>query len=240
MIRFGAEEFFLSTESDITDEDIEAILEKGKQRTQERDQNIENELSKYKDSLSSFTFDGKYEDSRLYDYDGENYRELQNQSDANFDFIQMPKRDRGPSSYNIQDAFRSMYPGKIAKGPKAPKVRVFKPTICYDFQFYSNITKLHELELKQYESESAAELREGDSELPEEEKPTTEIVTLTEEEKKQLEKLKDSGFSKWGKRDFYNFVRGCERYGRDKYDSIALEGNDCSYFEVLVKFFSER
>jgi len=46
---------------------------------------------------------------------------------------------------------------------------------------------------------------------------------LTEVEKEERERLLTEGFNNWSKRDFNNFVRGCERYGRDDLERILLE-----------------
>eukprot|EP00959_Pyramimonas_sp_CCMP1952_P320335 6704123-Pyramimonas_sp.AAC.1 len=58
--------------------------------------------------------------------------------------------------------------------------------------------------------------------LPEPEDPKAP-KTLSEPEKAERDRLLTEGFSSWSKRDFNNFVRGCERYGREDLDRITLE-----------------
>lgn len=46
---------------------------------------------------------------------------------------------------------------------------------------------------------------------------------LTEEEREERDTLLGEGFSAWSKRDFNNFLRGCEKYGREDLEHVALE-----------------
>lgn len=46
---------------------------------------------------------------------------------------------------------------------------------------------------------------------------------LTEEENQEKEELMSQGFASWNKRDFQQFVKSCERWGRDNMDQISQE-----------------
>ena len=48
-------------------------------------------------------------------------------------------------------------------------------------------------------------------------------ISLTDDEQAEKDKLTASGFPDWTRRDFYAFVKGCERFGRDNIVSIAAE-----------------
>jgi SWI/SNF-related matrix-associated actin-dependent regulator of chromatin subfamily A member 5 len=48
--------------------------------------------------------------------------------------------------------------------------------------------------------------------------------------------LKESGFSKWGKRDFIGFVRGSERFGRTEYASITTESKLYYLVQLIYAF----
>ena len=71
-VRFGADEIFRSgSEGTITDEDIDAILQRGEERTGELNKKIKSDMQH---NLRNFTMDGKKEESDLYAFDGENYK----------------------------------------------------------------------------------------------------------------------------------------------------------------------
>ncbi|CAO2609998.1 SWI/SNF-related matrix-associated actin-dependent regulator of chromatin subfamily A member 5 [Lemmus lemmus] len=71
MIRHGATHVFASKESEITDEDIDGILERGAKKTAEMNE----KLSKMgESSLRNFTMDTE---SSVYNFEGEDYREKQ-------------------------------------------------------------------------------------------------------------------------------------------------------------------
>ena len=68
MIRHGADHVFASKESDITDEDIDQILQRGKKKTDEINQKME-KLGE--SNLKNFTMDTEYS---CYKFEGEDFR----------------------------------------------------------------------------------------------------------------------------------------------------------------------
>eukprot|EP00475_Leptophrys_vorax_P038496 TRINITY_DN6803_c0_g1_i1.p1 TRINITY_DN6803_c0_g1~~TRINITY_DN6803_c0_g1_i1.p1 ORF type:complete len:945 (-),score=284.58 TRINITY_DN6803_c0_g1_i1:22-2631(-) len=228
MIRHGAEEVFLSTESTVTDEDIDAILEQGRQRTEERDQSLKKDVQSV---FSKLSLDGNYESANCYLFEGEDWRDKKNNME--FDFIQLPKRER-PALYNN-------LPPAPKREPKPKKARVFKPTICHDYQFYKNPERLNALEEKEFNLSTPPEKPENDAES-DEEKVTSVVKELVPEEKLELIKLRSSGFSDWSKRDFQHFVKGCEKYGRKDIDSIAtmVSGKTVAEVKAYSKVFWKR
>ena len=50
-----------------------------------------------------------------------------------------------------------------------------------------------------------------------------EAEPLTEEEERDKLYYLDEGFKNWNKKDFQQFVKACEKYGRKDLDSISLE-----------------
>ncbi|KAG7248057.1 hypothetical protein CRUP_004633, partial [Coryphaenoides rupestris] len=70
IIRHGATHVFASKESEITDDDIDALLEKGERKTMEMKEKMAN-LGE--SSLKNFTMDT--ENSSVYKFEGEDYRE---------------------------------------------------------------------------------------------------------------------------------------------------------------------
>ena len=57
----------------------------------------------------------------------------------------------------------------------------------------------------------------------EEQRKIDEADELTEEEQEEKEDLLTQGFTNWSKRDFNQFIRLHEKYGRDEIDSISKE-----------------
>ena len=127
--------------------------------------------------------------------------------------------------------------GGGAKMPKMPKMPV-----TYDFQFYNSgrLTELIEKEktaiLAKHEIQvKTAEAADGEAPT---DLPT--VIELTEEEVAEKEKLLSEGFQDWTKRDFNNYVRACEKWGRDNITEIVkeIEGKTedqiKSYHEVFL------
>merc|ERR1712038_699550 len=76
----------------------------------------------------------------------------------------------------------------------------------------------------------------------EEQRRVDEAEELTEEEQEEKEELLLQGFTNWSKRDFNQFIRLHEKYGRNEIDSISKEVEGKSPEEVVEysKVFWER
>lgn len=57
----------------------------------------------------------------------------------------------------------------------------------------------------------------------EEQKKIDEAVPLDEEEISEKESLLSEGFTNWSKRDFNQFIKANEKFGRDDIESISRE-----------------
>lgn len=57
----------------------------------------------------------------------------------------------------------------------------------------------------------------------EEQRKIDEAEVLSEEEVQEKEELLKQGFSNWNKRDFNQFIKANEKYGRDDIDGISKE-----------------
>lgn len=125
MIRFGANHVFASKDSDITDADIDSILQRGEEKTQEQQQKLE---ALGEGSLRNFTVDVPTKPS-VYQFEGEDYREKQKIS-ALGSWIEPPKRER-KANYAVDAYFREAL--RVSE-PKAPKVR----TIHFILLTYTN------------------------------------------------------------------------------------------------------
>ena len=76
----------------------------------------------------------------------------------------------------------------------------------------------------------------------EEQKKIDEAEQLTDEEQQEKERLLTMGFNSWSKRDFQQFVKANEKYGREDIDSISQEVEGKTGKEVCdyCKVFWER
>merc|ERR1719427_713852 len=73
MIRHGASYIFSTKDGDITDIDIDSLLEAGEKKTQQQNEKL---ADLGESSLRNFTLDTK-EDKSLYNFEGEDFRDKQ-------------------------------------------------------------------------------------------------------------------------------------------------------------------
>lgn len=83
----------------------------------------------------------------------------------------------------------------------------------------------------------AEKKKDGSVDVQEEQAQIDSAVSLTDEERDLMEQLKSEGFPTWTKRDFNAFIRGCEKYGRDRLDEIAREVETKTAEEVAFIWF---
>ena len=262
MIRHGADYVFASKESDITDKDIDQILAEGQQRTEKIKEKFahleENQLRKFTiDAEPSKNENGEQADDdknpafSIYNFEGADYREL-NKQNANSNFgikwIEPPKRER-KANYAVDLYFKEALRVNEPKAPKAP--RPPKQPSVQDFQFFP--PALFELLDKEiyafrksigYKAVKELELEpdEAKKQQAEEQRKIDEAEPLTEEEQLEKENLLTMGFDSWSKRDFSQFIKANEKYGRDDLDNISREVEGKTPKEVVeyAKTFWER
>uniref|UniRef100_A0A8C5QJK1 SNF2 related chromatin remodeling ATPase 1 n=1 Tax=Leptobrachium leishanense TaxID=445787 RepID=A0A8C5QJK1_9ANUR len=219
MIRHGATHVFASKDSELTDEDITTILERGEKKTAEMAERLQ---KMGESSLRNFSMETE---TSLYNFEGEDYREKQKLS--LMEWIEPPKRER-KANYAVdayfRDALRVSEP-KIPKAPRPPK----QPNI-QDFQFFPpRLFELLETEILHYRKTIGYKVPRN-PDLPnasqvqkEEQRKIDEAEPLSATETEEKEKLLTQGFTNWNKRDFNQFIKANEKYGRDDIDNIARE-----------------
>ncbi|KAG5684431.1 hypothetical protein PVAND_013665 [Polypedilum vanderplanki] len=207
IIRFGANHVFQSKDSEITDEDIDKILEKGEKRTNEDKKKLD---ALGESSLRGFTLDTEIS---VYQFEGEDYREKQKLQTLG-NWIEPPRRERRPM-YVVDAYFKEALREIEPKAPKAP--RPPKQPVVHDFQFFS--PRLHELFDKEvYYYRKSIGWRESKRD---EQRKIDEAEPLTEEEIAEKETLLAKGFLNWNRRDFNQFIKANEKYGRNDIENIA-------------------
>lgn len=252
MIQHGAEKIFQNKGAsgilaekggDLNEDDIDAILSAGENRTKQLN-------AKYEklglDDLQKFTSESAYE------WNGEDF--AARKKDIGISWINPAKRERKEQFYSVDKYYRNALQtgGRTEdKKPKAP--RAPKQVQAHDYQFYPpRLRELYDRETAYYRKEIGYKVplaegeddtlsdREAERALDQQE--IDDATPLTEEEQEEKEKLALQGFGDWNRRDFQQFINGSGRYGRNDYEKIALEVDSKTPAEVkaYAKVFWQR
>ncbi|KAL9032157.1 MAG: hypothetical protein Q9214_008086, partial [Letrouitia sp. 1 TL-2023] len=223
MIQHGAEKVFeskgatgtLAKSADLTDDDVDAILKQGEERTAELN-------AKYEklgiDDLQKFTSDNAYE------WNGENFA-ANTKKDIGIAWINPSKRERKEQSYSMDKYYRQALStgGRVAETkPKAP--RAPKQIQIHDYQFFSpRLEDLQDRETAWFRKEIGYKvpLPDRDDLLEDEkeaersllQKEIDDATKLTDAEMEEKEQLSKRGFVHWNRRDFQQFINGSAKHG---------------------------
>uniref|UniRef100_A0A8C8I8Y1 SNF2 related chromatin remodeling ATPase 1 n=1 Tax=Oncorhynchus tshawytscha TaxID=74940 RepID=A0A8C8I8Y1_ONCTS len=254
MIRHGATHVFASKDNELTDEDINTILERGAKKTAEMNERME---SLGESSLRNFTVDTGGAETSLYNFEGEDYREKQKVLNyymfchdsrliaskkrltlSMMEWIEPPKRER-KANYAVDAYFREALRVSEPRAPKAP--RPPKQPNIQDFQFFPpRLFELLEMEILFYRNTigykvpRSPDISNSAQVQKEEQRKIDEAGPLSPEETEEKEKLLTQGFTSWNKRDFNQFIKANEKYGRDDIDNIAREVEGKNPEEVVI------
>uniref|UniRef100_A0A8C1L3V2 SWI/SNF related, matrix associated, actin dependent regulator of chromatin, subfamily a, member 1 n=1 Tax=Cyprinus carpio TaxID=7962 RepID=A0A8C1L3V2_CYPCA len=242
MIRHGATHVFASKDSELTDEDIDTILERGAKKTAEMNERLK-KLGE--SSLRNFTMDTGSTETSLYKFEGEDYREKQKVSVlisvhlalSLIEWIEPPKRER-KANYAVDAYFREALRVSEPRAPKAP--RPPKQPNIQDFQFFPpRLFELLEMEILYYRKTIGYKVPRN-PEIPnsaqvqkEEQAKIDEVHIIILSSRATAEGFFPQGFTNWNKRDFNQFIKANEKYGRDDIDNIAREVEGKTPEEVM-------
>lgn len=240
-IRHGADQIFASKDSQITDEDIDEILKRAENKTEEMKKKLD-ELGE--SSLRNFTLDTG-EASSVYKFEGEDYREKQKLTALAW--IEPPKRER-KANYAVDAYFRDALRVSEPRAPKAP--RPPKQPNVQDFQFFPpRLFELLDREIYFFRKTVGYKVPRNLDLGPdagrvqkEEQRRIDESEPLGEDEITEKEDLLQQGFTNWTRRDFNQFIKASEKYGRDDLENIAkeVEGKTPEEVESYAEVFWER
>merc|ERR1712025_1290887 len=223
---------------------IEELLNMGEKKTQEENKKMD-KLGE--SNLRSFTLDTKPEDS-VYNFEGEDFRDKQ-RDEIGLHWIAPPKRER-KANYAVDAYFReALRTG--ASEPKAHKApRPPKQPIVQDFQFFPpRLFELLDQEIYHFRQSVGFRVplntdlgAEAKKVQKEEQRKIDEAYELNDEEQEEKEDLLTQGFTNWSKRDFNQFIRLHEKYGRDDIDAISkeIEGKSPEEVKDYSGIFWER
>ncbi|KAF0990376.1 hypothetical protein HZS_6206, partial [Henneguya salminicola] len=235
MIRHDAETIFASTDINITDEDIDAILAKAETKSEEQITKLQ-QLGE--DGLRNFSLD---QPDFIYNFEGENYQLKQKAPSYNTIWIEPPKRER-KANYGVDAYYKDVMNEKSQ--PRASVHKPLKQPVIHDFQFYPKLLwKLLERENLAYQKSVGYQVEFGvDSEdekiesdkISELQKKIDEAEPLTVEQVEEKERLLSQGFSNWNRKEFNQFLRSVEKFGRDDIKTIAMEIETKSHDDVKL------
>lgn len=226
MIQHGAETILKSDASDsktsLDDTDIDQILAASEEKTS----SLKSKFSSLGiDDLQNFT-----SDENVYEWDGKNFqkkkpKELGLQS---YQWIE-PSARRERKSYSVDQYYREVLSNR-SKAPVQHSVHQPKHLNLYDHQFFpTRLWELHDLEMNNYRrkiKQNAEAKGEGIERELNQQLDQAEIDRsrpLTEEEEAEKQELLEQGFGNWSRKDFYQFVSACAKYGRNHIADIAME-----------------
>ncbi|KAG7100193.1 hypothetical protein E1B28_001970 [Marasmius oreades] len=236
MIAHGAEKIINASEEMLINDDIDAIIARGEERT--------NELNSKYQELNFEDLNNFKSDASVQQWEGEDFRA--GKKPLNLNLLSLSKRER-KSNYSVDNYFKDTLragPSKVEKGPKVPKAP--KQIAIQDFQFFPPaLAALQERELAVHKRLNGipATIREpaGPEDTPEsleaERVAAQEFIDtaepLTEKEAAQKEAYIEEGFADWSRRDFQQLVKGLEAYGwGQSMETYAADIQDKSPEEV--------
>ncbi|KAL4447228.1 hypothetical protein ABPG77_007261 [Micractinium sp. CCAP 211/92] len=257
MVRYGAERVFSSEASNITEEDVDALIAKGEAATKE----LNDKLQNFTNDAMRFTMDGgisayEFEEEKKEeegDADLAKIEQLKALMGANW--VDPPKRERKRvASYAENEFYRmAMQARKREYGPRNTGPKLPKMPALQDFQFFNTarLTQLYEKDNtyevhKHSQAQRESQMRQqgaSDEAIAAELAPKhDDPQPLSEEELAEREQLLQQGFSNWMRRDFNAFVRACEKYGRHNLADIArdIESKTEEEVRAYAKVFWER
>ncbi|KAL4085638.1 hypothetical protein PRIC1_014974 [Phytophthora ramorum] len=136
MVRFGADEIFNARGSMITDDDIDAILARGEERTEDMKGKIAADMQHNLANFSLSGDNGSANVSSLYEFEGEVFSKDTNNGDIlPSTFIALPQRER-KSNYNEDEYYRQQAGLSKPKKPKKSGSDAAKVPVVHDYQFF--------------------------------------------------------------------------------------------------------
>ncbi|KAL9586939.1 MAG: hypothetical protein Q9203_003682 [Teloschistes exilis] len=252
MIQHGAEKVFeskgptgaLASKSDLSDDDIDAILRHGEERTAQLNARYE-KLGI--DDLQKFSSDSAYE------WNGENFA-ANVKKDVGIAWIHPSKRERKEQSYSMDKYYRNALStgGRTVDAkPKAP--RAPKQIQIHDYQFFPpRLQDLQDRETAFFRKEIGYKVplpdrddmsdEDKEAERALEQQEIDDAVELTDAERADKDRLSEQGFALWNRRDFQQFINGSAKHGRANYGGIAQEvdGKNEKEIREYAKVFWQR
>uniref|UniRef100_A0A336M4A8 Chromatin-remodeling ATPase INO80 n=1 Tax=Culicoides sonorensis TaxID=179676 RepID=A0A336M4A8_CULSO len=193
--------------SEITDEDIDVLLERCEQKTEE----LTKKYDKMGESaLRKFAIDNDVEQFSLFNFEGEDYRAKRKELEKENEDIDLPRRKRFKVS--------------VQQPPPVPPNQL----TLQEFRFYpKGLKEIFDKETyyfrKQlgYEAQLSQYLDDPEEERLAEQEKIDNATPLTEAEMIEKDYLFSQGFNNWTKTDFKQFLKGLKTYLKDDYAKLS-------------------
>ena len=239
MVQFGADQILSGKGGTYTDEDIDALIAKGEEKTNEMQAKLDKDA---KHNLANFTLMAEDETGLdTFSFGGKNYRGADK---TKGNFINLPQRQR-KRNYDLQ-TINQKDPNMKAHAADAAAKKKRKGPAMHDFQLFDT-DRLNAIIKKERDLASAkeqvlkyiTELRQQAATAPPRSAGVAaghsqeDLLQLADSKSKELERMKLSpneeaekkkllseGFPDWSKKDFKSFCSSLERHGR--YDFASL------------------
>ena len=242
MVRFGADQILSGKGGTYTDEDIDALIARGEERTNAMQAQLETDA---KHSLADFTLLADNDESGVFSFDGKNYKEADKPMG---NFINLPQRQR-KRNYDLSSSGRGESALTKAHAADAAAKKRRKGPALHDFQLFDT-ARLQALLSKEREKASTKalqvkqvnDLRAEAMDAPafgtgvaagrsKEEllKRALELenglvdLKLSSEEESERARLYAEGFPDWSRKDFKAFCSSLERHGRYDFASLSQD-----------------
>ena len=243
MIQHGANTVFEQASGPVkVEDDIEKILQKGQEKTAELSKKYE-KLGI--DDLQNFTSESSYL------WGGEDFSKQKKQIGLNW--IHPSKRERTHHTYSIDNYYRDVLHPNAKNDTKQKAPKPPKQITTYDHQFFpQELLDMQDRETAHFRKvinykvpiadgdDLDLEEREADREAAQKEIDDSEPVP--EDELAKKDELVALGFNNWSRRDFHQFIRANEKFGRTAYAEIAqdLENKTLKEVKDYCKVFWAR
>lgn len=243
MVRFGADQILSGKGGTYTDEDIDALIARGEEKTNLIQASIETDAKHNLANFSLLTEDDSGRDT--FSFGGKNYRDSAGGGVGNF--ITLPQRQR-KRNYDVNEYFRETMNAGQSSGMKAhaadaaSKKRKKGPQL-HDFQLFdrerlnaiaekerqlaaqkegqiSLITK-YRTQAQQMPPDSAARQTVINNANELEQKLSEFVLSPADSEAKA--RLQAEGFPDWSRKDFKAFCSSLERHGRYNFKAISKD-----------------
>ncbi|CAD8176649.1 unnamed protein product [Paramecium octaurelia] len=222
----GASQIFKLDGDDIKDEDIDILLKRGEQLTQQMNERIEKKFESFKDKMQSL--DLGLGQINIFDYFNE---EKHNKMDedaledaiANHLFNENKTRNRDK---------RAMMLGGNSKKIQGKQIKLS------EHYLYENKDRLQYL--LQKEEDYIAQQKTQKKGIENEE--NVDFGGLTQEERQEQKQLLETGFKNWNKQEFSDFITANEKYGKDAYEKIQefVKSKTLDEVKAYAQAFWER
>lgn len=259
MVRFGADEILSSKGGTYTDDDIDALIAKGEERTSAMQAKLQTNAQH---NLASFSLSGDADAEKdILSFEGKNYRDS---SKEEGNFINLPQRER-KRNYDVNEYYREAMSNGTSHAADAAMKKRKKGPAMQDFQLFEidrletltdmerqcavrkgeQMDRIQDLRLRAKHAPSTVNARtplaKGESK-----EELLELADKLESELKKFEmpkecleeknRLTSEGFPDWSRKDYKSFCASVERHGRFDIGNIVDDVcHECGKDEAEVK-----